>query len=100
MDAGPPLPADLWDRLPTEARALIQALRAEVAALRQQITDLQERLVQNSTNSSRPPCTDPPDIKRRPPRTSSGRRRGAQPRHERWQRPLLPPDNTEAVKPS
>ena len=28
MSAGPPLPADLWDSLPPEARALILALRA------------------------------------------------------------------------
>jgi hypothetical protein len=33
MSAGPPLPADLWDSLPREARALIQALQADTAAL-------------------------------------------------------------------
>jgi hypothetical protein len=56
MSAGPPLPADLWDRLPPEARALILALRAEVADLRakgreqqEQIQELHERLNQNST---------------------------------------------------
>src|SRR5438874_7238996 len=107
MSTGPPLPADLWDRLPPEARALILALRAEVADLRAQVHEqqeliqgLQERLNQNSTNSSRPPSTDPPAVKRRPPRPASGRVSGGQPGHERQQRPLLPPDRTEVLKPA
>jgi transposase len=107
MNIGPPLPADLWDSLPPEARALILALRAEVAelratvqALQQQVQGLQARLNQNSTNSSRPPSTDPPGIKRRPPRLPSGRQGGGQPGHERRQRPLLPPDYTHVVKPT
>src|SRR4051794_29260003 len=103
----PPLPADLWGSLPPEARALILALRAEVAELRaklreqqQQLEELQERLNQNSTNSSRPPSTDPPTVKRRPPRPASVRSPGGQPGHKRQQRPLLPPDQTEVLKPS
>jgi transposase len=107
MSARPPLSADLWDSLPTEGRALVLALRAEVAglqvqvqALRQQIQDLQEQLNQNSTNSSRPPSTDPPAVKRRPPRPPSGRRSGGQPGHERQQRPFLSPDCTEILKPA
>jgi hypothetical protein len=79
---------------------LIQALRAEVQALQQQVRDLQERLNQNSTNSSRPPSTDPPAVKRRPPRPPSGRPSGGQPGHARQQRPLLPPDHTEVLKPA
>lgn len=107
MSNGLPLPADVWDSLPPEARALIQALRAEVVglqaqllALQQQVRELQGRLGQNSTNSSRPPSTDPPNVKRRPPRSPSGRRSGGQPGHERQQRPLLPPNHTEILKPA
>src|SRR5947209_8652751 len=107
MSAGPPLPAELWNRLPPEARALILALRAEVAGLRDtvreqqhQIQALQEQLNQNSTNSSRPPSSDPPAVKRRPPRPPSGRRSGGQPGHERQQRSLLPPDHTKVLKPA
>jgi transposase len=107
MSAEPPLPADLWDRLPSEARALILALRAEVAELpatvreqQVQLQELRERLNQNSTNSSRPPSSDPPPVKRRPPRPPSGRRSGGQPGHERQQRPLLSPDHIEVLKPS
>jgi transposase len=107
MSARPPLPADLWDSLPSEVRALILAQRAEVAelqakvrALQQQIHELYDRLNQNSTNSSRPPSTDPPTVKRRPPRPASGRSNGGQPGHERQQRPLLLPDHTEVLKPT
>ena len=107
MNAGPTLPTELWNRLPPEARALILALRAEVAGLRDtvreqkhQIQALQEQLNQNSTNSSRPPSSDPPAVKRRPPRPPSGRPSGGQPGHERQQRPLLPPDHTEILKPA
>src|SRR5687768_15871173 len=107
MSADPPLPAGLWDSLPPEARALILAQRAEVAGLRarvqalqQQVQELLDRLNQDSTNSSRPPSTDPPTVKRRPPRPASGRLSGGQPGHERQQRPLLPPDRTEVLKPA
>jgi hypothetical protein len=64
------------------ARALILALRAGVAELRArmreqqgQIQELQERLNQNSSISSRPPSTDSPTVKRRQPRRPSGRLR-------------------------
>jgi len=107
MSAGPPLPVDLWDSLSPEARALILTLQAEAAelrakvrALQQQVHDLQERLNQNSTNSSRPPSTDLSTVKRRPPRPVSGRKPGGQPGHERRQRPLLPPDHTKVLKPT
>ena len=100
MDAGPPLPAKLWDGLPPEARDLISALQAQVRALQDQVRQLQERLNQNSTNSSKPPSTDPPGVKRRPPRLPSGRKPGGQPGHQRQQRPALPPDQTEVLKPA
>src|SRR3954447_15284509 len=107
MSAGLPLPADLWDSLPPEARALVLALRAEadelrakVCTLQQQVQELQQQLNQNSTNSSRPPSTDPPTVKRRPPRPVSGRKPGGQTGHVRRQRPLLPPDHTEVLKPT
>ena len=74
-------------------------MRARVQALQCRVQELQELLNQNSTNSSRPPSTDSPVVKRRPPRASSGRKPGGQLGHERRQRPLLPPDHTEVLKP-
>jgi transposase len=91
-----PIPKELWDQIPAAAQAALLAVfdtfHKEVADLRQQVADLTARLGQNSQNSSRPPSSDAPSVKRRPPREPSGRRRGAQPGHELHARPLLPPD--------
>src|SRR5262245_30950087 len=91
----PPILADLWDQLPPAAQAailaLVQSYEQRPAALQRRLTDLEHRLGQNSTNSSRPPSSDPPAVKLAPPRPPSGRRTGGQPGHARQQRPLLEP---------
>jgi transposase len=104
MSQEPPIPKELWDLIPPAAQgallALLANLHAEVAALRQQVADLNARLGQNSQNSSQPPSTDGPAVKRCPPREASGRRRGAQPGHALHHRPLLPPDEEIPRKPT
>jgi transposase len=99
-----PLPKELWDLIPPAAQAALLAvlgnLQAELSDLRQQVADLNARLGQNSQNSSRPPSSDAPNVKRPPPREPSGRRRGAQPGHEAHHRPLLPPDEEVPRKPT
>src|SRR5688572_19742452 len=96
MSQEPPIPKELWDLIPLPAQAALLAiignLQSEVASLRQQVTDLTQRLDQDSQNSSRPPSSDAPTVKRRPPREPSGRKRGAQPGHQLHARPLLTPD--------
>ena len=57
--------------------ALLGHLQTELTDLRQQVADLNSRLGQNSQNSSKPPSSDAPSVKRPPPREPSGRRRGA-----------------------
>jgi transposase len=104
MRPQPPIPEDPWQQIPAAAQAailaLVQQYEKRLQGLQRQVDDLQQRLNQNSTNSSRPPSTDPPTVKRRPPRLPSGRRPGGQPGHERPQRPLLPPDHTYVLKPA
>lgn len=99
-----PIPKELWDLIPPAAQAALLAvldnLQSEVTALRQQVADLNARLGQNSQNSSRPPSSDAPNVKRPPPREPSGRRRGAQPGHEAHHRSLLPPDEEVPRKPT
>ena len=48
--------------------ALVQQYEQRVLTLQRQVDHLQQRLNQNSTNSSRPPSSDPPHVKRRPPK--------------------------------
>src|SRR5262245_46552357 len=66
------------------------ALRAEHAILQRRVRELEGQLGQNSSNSSRPPSTDPPQVlpRRKPPPT--GRKRGGQPGHRGAFRALLP----------
>lgn len=98
MDEMPlPLPADLWETLPPVAQALILGLQAQVAALQVRVQDLEARLGQNSSNSSRPPSTDPPQTPLRRQPGPSGRRPGGQPGHEAHQRTLLPAAQVDAV---
>jgi transposase len=75
----------VFDALPPAVRAYIRYLEARLA-------DLEVRLGQDSSNSSKPPSSDPPHAKPAPPRTPSGRRKGGQPGHPKRSRPDLPPD--------
>src|ERR1700757_3290583 len=107
MPSVPPIPVELWNQIPPAAQAavlaLIQQYEQRLQALQQQVAQLTERLNQNSTNSSRPPSSDPPHVKRRPPTPATGRQRGGQPGHARQQRPLVPPEQIKQsvpVKPS
>ena len=56
------------------------------------VADLEARLGLNSTNSHRPPSTDPPGAKRRPPAPPSGKKRGGQPGRRKARRELVPPE--------
>jgi transposase len=95
----PPTPQTL-----DEARALVRllweelgAVRAELAGLQARVQELEARLGQNSSNSSRPPSADPPEAPKRPPAPPTGRRPGAQPGHPAHQRTLVPPDQVDEV---
>ena len=92
MPPSPPLPPEVWDALPVEVRALIQAMQRQIAALQAEVRSLKDRLDTNSRNSSKPPSADPIHLKRQPPKTPSGRKRGGQPGHQRPTRPLVPPE--------
>jgi transposase len=98
-----PIPKELWEQIPAAAQAALlvvfQQYEERIAQLEQRVGQLEEQLGKNSTNSSRPPSTDPPAVKRAPPKGPSGRSRGGQPGHALHARPLLPPDHTIAIKP-
>jgi transposase len=96
------IPESLWNTVPPEAQTAILAV---IASLEKRIADLGARLNLNSTNSSKPPSTDPNavKVKRRPPVPPSWRKRGGQPGHKRHTRALVPPEQlheTFKVKPT
>jgi transposase len=95
------IPEHIWDSLTEEARvvvgAVIDGLESRLAEAEQQIKELRSRLDQNSSNSSRPPSTDPIGVKRQAPSPPSRRRRGGQKGHPRRIRALVPPDRVASV---
>lgn len=88
----PPFPPDVFDALPGAVQAYIRLLEARLA-------ELEARLNRDSSNSSRPPSSDPPYAKPAPPKAPSGRRKGGQPGHPRRVRPDLPPDTVVELRP-
>jgi transposase len=96
METPRAIPHDMWEQLPPEAQAYIQALEARVATLEARVRTLQEQLNQSSRNSSRPPSSDPPQSQR-PTRPRGQRRRGGQPGHPGQTRTLVPVADVDEV---
>jgi transposase len=103
-----PLPPELWATVPAPEPAPLPdelatlrlenaALRAQNAALQERIRELEARLGQNSSNSSRPPSTDPSQTPPRQKAPVTGRKRGGQPGHRGAYRALLPVDQVDEV---
>src|SRR3981189_2960982 len=94
MAGTPPIPEPLWNTASPELQAAILALvsfyEQRLAQLEARVNDLENRLKLNSTNSSKPPSSDPIGLKRKPPAPSSGRKRGGQPGHRKAHRGLVP----------
>jgi transposase len=80
------------------ARAAFELQDKTIVALQERVRELEARLGLNSTNSSKPPSSDPPGV----PRTvkkPKGRKHGGQPGHRGHHRMLLPPERIDEVVP-
>lgn len=77
-----------WVATPESVQRLVVVLLETIERLQQRITGLEERLNQNSGNSSRPPSSDPPGKAVRRKGKTSGLKRGGQPGHQGQTRPL------------
>jgi transposase len=107
MAETPPLPELLWKTASPEVQVAILALVASyeqgIEQLETRVKDLENRLKLNSTNSSKPPSSDPIGLKRKPPGPPSKKKRGGQPGHRKAHRALVPPEkvrDTINCKPS
>ena len=85
-------------RQPPEAQAIIRFLLAQVAELTARVEDL-ERGRKTPQNSSLPPSTVHPHAKATPPKRRSKKKRGGQPGHKKHERPLIPTEQCDKVKP-
>jgi transposase len=105
MPPVPPIPAELWNQIPLAAQAailaLVQRYEQRLQELHKQVAELQQRLNQNSTNSSKPPSSDPPTLKRAPPKPTSTNKASGQHGHAKAQRALVDhPDTIHDCKPT
>jgi transposase len=87
-------------RQPPEAQAIIRLLLAKIAELEARIDELQRQAKgKTPQNSSLPPSTQHPHARPQPPRRKSKRKRGGQPGHKKHERPLIPTEDCNRVKP-
>jgi len=75
----------------------VEYYERRIAQLEAEVRELTARLNQTSQNSSKPPSSDGPHVKRKPPKPPSGRNPGGQPGHPPHQRALVPVDNVDMV---
>src|SRR5947199_10062177 len=102
MTLPPPIPELLWNTVPPEAQAAILAVldahQKRIAERELRVRDLEARLKLNSTNSSKPPSTDPIGLKRKPPAPPSRRKRGGQPGHRKATCASVPPERLRSSR--
>jgi transposase len=95
------LPVELWEQLSEPLQVVIGAMvdyyEQRIAKLEAEVRELTARLNQSSQNSSKPPSSDGPHVKRKPPKPPSGRKPGGQPGHPPHQRTLVPLAEVDAV---
>jgi transposase len=99
-----------WDATPESVQILVYTLLGSVDELQRGVSQLQERMRQleeqvgkNSRNSSKPPSSDPPHVKKAPPKEKGKRKQGGQPGHKGHGRSLKPPEEVtrfEVSRPS
>ena len=77
-------------RLPPEAQSIIRMLLAKIA-------ELEARLNKTPRNSSLPPSTEHPHAKPTPAKEKSGKKRGGQPGHPKYERALIPTERCQTV---
>jgi transposase len=87
--------AEDWQATPASVRQMVLALMATIEQLQKEVAGLKEQVNQNSQNSSRPPSSDPPSVKRKPPVKKGQRKRGGQPGHRGKGRRLKPPEQVD-----
>lgn len=89
------IPAPDWQATPDSVRQLVLDLLVRVEQLQQEVANLREQVNQCSQNSSKPPSSDPPFMKRKPPVNKGQRKRGGQLGHKGKGRRLKPPEQVD-----
>jgi transposase len=98
LPAGLPLDSTSWGQTPPVVRQVVVQLLTVIQQQAGRIAALEARLSQNSSNSDRPPSSDPP-YEKRTARSGMQGRPGAKPGHPGYRQALLAPTEVIAVKP-
>jgi transposase len=85
--------------LKAQLQCLRQRARRTVTDLTDQLQKARDRGQRNSSNSSMPPSTNPPEAPKRTRKKPSGRKPGGQPGHRPYPRPRLPAERVTKVLP-
>jgi transposase len=99
MDTPPQVSPGVFASLPAEVLALVQWQAEQIRLLTARVAELETRLGKHPGNSSKPPSSTHPHDKAPKPKPRSGRSRGAQPGHDKHERPLLPSAACQRVVP-
>jgi transposase len=99
MDAPPKISPETLASLPPEVIAIIEWQAQQIRMLTVRVAELEAKLGKNPNNSSKPPASTHPHDKPLPAKAKSKRRRGGQPGHDKYERPLLPTDACQSVVP-
>jgi transposase len=95
------VPPEVWEQAPEPGQVVMQAMAEDyeqrIAQLEAEVRELTARLNQHSQNSSKPPSSDGPHVRRKPPKPPSGRKPGGQPGHPPHQRVLVPVEQVDHV---
>lgn len=107
MELKRPFTEEDWDATPKPVREYIIQLEDiviklynETQDLKKRVSDLENRLNQNSQNSSKPPSSDPPYNKPSKKHTKGKRSRGGQKGHKGHQQKLMVPSSEINLHPS
>jgi transposase len=111
MPAGLPITSEDWEMTPLSVQALVimlweenQILKEQVEQLQSQMTKiqgeigkLQERVNKNSQNSSKPPSSDPPQMRKYPKAELTGEKKGGRSGHQGYGRKLKSSDQISRI---
>ncbi len=84
-----PFSTEEWAQTPLAVQEFVVSLVVRVQALEAEVAALREQLNRNSRNSSQPSSNDGPEVPKLHRRAKSGRTRGAQPGHKGTTRKLV-----------
>jgi transposase len=99
LPAGLPLDPTSWEQTPLVVRQVVIHLLAVIQQQQERIAALEVQLAQNSSNSDRPPSSDPPWVKPKAAGKPKGTP-GARPGHPGHRQPLLEPTEVIELKPA